>query len=214
MKKLNEIINIIRQLKSKVREFMGYLPLKNLALGGIIFIGGVYLSYSLLVAAPSLRLKPMKAQLEAERKLLEARIKDIGRISQINSELEKAKVDLRKREDRFVGEDELSDFFAKIRNIVEKNNSELVNLSVKPAEPAGGSVEAKEEANPLYQKVPVILSIRGNYVDVLLAITDLMQGETLVEMSDVKIEPDPEVPYKMVANFVLKFYQVDKKQVK
>jgi len=173
----------------------------------LVLIVSGYIFYKFTVGIQLARLNAVNFQFCSEQRLIQKRSEDTKSLEELRKQVVTLRTTLRKLEDNFIDEATSSQFFANIRTISRKHNCDLLNLFVRASEPVSSEKGIIPDPNTTaYQKLPVELSIKGSYANVISALFDLMEQSQLIEMSNFKIETVKDNNFLINASILLKVY--------
>jgi len=189
-----------------LRQMMTNLP-RGMIIIAVVLAVFSYLLYNFTIGTQLAKLGAVNFQITAQKKLIDAREKDLKGINELKEQYEGIERHLKMAEESFVDEAGFSRFFQDIRDIVRMHGCDIMNLFVRSKEPLkAGNEEGPDDLSDNYEKLPIELSVKGGYIDVVSAIFDLMEQPYLVELYNFKIEGAKDDPFSIRADLLLKAY--------
>lgn len=140
------------------------LPLERRILGVllILFIG--FILYQSLIAVQMSKLKAIDFQFASQKKLVNFYNQIMKRTDVFKKELKEKEKNLQQINQKFVDEEELSDYFDNFRELAKSHNLKVLTLDFKPQE---AITDLDTQPLSYYQKLHFNVSLKGGYFDTM-----------------------------------------------
>ncbi|MFH0877010.1 MAG: type 4a pilus biogenesis protein PilO [Candidatus Omnitrophota bacterium] len=202
--------NAFDQLWPRAKPFLSGISRDRKILGGVIISLVGFLLYESLLSSQLVRLKADSLQLRSERKLLASHYVLAENLDEVTRDVRTEEQSLRRFKDQFVRENELSDYFTSLRNIIKSHNTEVVSLDVKPQENVG---PGEGQWFVFFLKQPFDISLKGDYANIMDLFHRLEFGKPHVTIESFHIRPESAGSYDVVMDLRVAVYlSIDRTQ--
>lgn len=182
---LKELSSIIKEAKNKKQAF---LWLFFLILSSILL-------YHSLIAPQSRQIKKIRLNLLSKKNLL-SYYQNLAKDPNILlAKVEAARKELKTLEKNFVPAREAEKALDYLKGVVAETQNSLLSIQTQEAYAAGS-----------YQKLPVAISVKGHYVDVLSLIGRLENYQRLANIKTVTIAPAEDKNTQVTADLVIELF--------
>jgi len=211
---ISDIKDIIFRVDVKVKVLSAF----------IILIAIPYLIYNFSIVPLLEQQERLALDLSAQQNLLETRKANVTNIEELEAKLKKTKSELEKMEKKFLKEENLPTFFTELRQLAAGNRVEIVNLKfaqkAKAEKNEKNKPEQEQEKNgkaaQTYEGLPVRLALTGDYLDVILLISQIRKESALFSIDAMVMygKNKPDEPLTVELQLVFYIIQEEKEDDK
>jgi Tfp pilus assembly protein PilO len=158
--------------------------------------------YGLFLTPQVKRLKAVRSQYIAAKKLLKVRGIKEKKLDTLRSENRQWQKKLDAAESRFIPRDKTNLILEKLTGLAEKTNNEL-----KTVDP----LEGRSPAESGIEKMLVEVTVTGSYTSIMDFLKVLMDDKRLLDVTDIAIEKEEEGSEDLTASFVLTLFIIEGK---
>lgn len=179
--------NKIKSLKEKIigaQILFKRISKEKRILGIFIILLIGFLLYQSLIAVQMLRLKAISFQFISQKKLIDFYNRLITQTDVLISEVKEKKTNILKIKERFIDEEELSDYFNNFRALVKSHNLEVLGLDFKPQETI---TDLNIKPLSYYQRLRFNVSVKGGYFNTMQLLHKLEQDSQIFDIESIHI---------------------------
>jgi len=174
---ISDIKDIIFRVDVKVKVLSAF----------IILIIIPYFIYNFSIVPLLAEQKRLTLDFDAQQNLLKTRKANVTNIDKLEAKLKRTKGELEKMEKKFLKEENLPTFFTELRQLAARNRVEIANLKLaqkpkvekKKKKMPAKKEEQKQKAAQTYEGLPVRLALTGDYLDVIMLISQIRKESAL-----------------------------------
>ena len=209
---ISDIKDIIFRVNVKVKVLSAF----------IILIVVPYLIYNFSIVPLIEQQKRLALDLSTQQNLLKSRKASVANIDELEAKLKMTKSELEKMEKRFLKEENLPTFFTELRQLAARNKVEIANLKLaqKPKEEKkekkkpGQKEEQKQKAAKTYEGLPVHLALTGDYLDVIMFISQIRKESALFSIDTMVMYGRNKPNEPLTVELHLVFYIIQEEEAK
>lgn len=158
--------NKIQDLQSAFKN----IPKEKVFLGLIIVLSIGFILYQSLIIIQFKRLKAVDLYFLSQKKLLDFYDQIMANVDVLKKDLTEAENAFQIRKARFIGEQELPNYFTHFRKLAKSHGLKILALDFKPQEAV---TDSEGNALTYYQKLRFNTSLEGDYFDAMRLIYEL-----------------------------------------
>jgi Tfp pilus assembly protein PilO len=189
----------IRDLKEKITGLKissQRISKEKKILGGVFILLIGFLLYESLIAFQINKLKAIDFQFISQKRLLDFYSQLTKHTDVLVNEKKEKEKDFNRIKERFVNEEELSGYFSDLRAKIKSHNLKIISLDFKPQE---NIAESEGEALNYYRRLPIDLSVGGNYFNTMSFLYRFEQDNPIFHIKSISIKQENPDSYEVVA---------------
>lgn len=203
-------IEIIKQKLKTIRFLQGISREKKI-IGVLIFVLVGFLLYQSLLATQFLRLKAIDFQFSSQKKLVNFYRWLEGNTGILVNETKEKENNLLRMKESFIRDDELSNYFTNFRNLAKSHNLTVITLDFKPQK---GVVGVDGKPLEYFQKLPLDVSLKGDYFNMMFLLYKLERGRPVFEINSVHLKQESPESYALIMDMKAALYVLMRKEPK
>jgi len=200
---MQDIIVILQRSFKEIKVSFSRIPNQRKILGvaGILLAG--FLLYQSLIEIHLLRLKAANLQFISQKKLIDCYKRLIKNSGVFINEAREEEKTFNQVKEGFVDEGQLPDYFTNFRNLSKSYNLQVLALEFMPQEAIAGTGQ-----KPLayYQKLPFVLSLKGNYFNAMSLLYKLEEGKPIFDIDSIRIRQESPDSYDVLVDINASIY--------
>jgi len=175
---------MINKEEIKVIPFFEGVPKERLVLGMFIVLLTGFILYQSLIPDQIRKLKTISFEFNSRNKLMACYGQLLMNKDTLVEDLKLKENNFSRTKEKFILQDELSNYFADFRVLVKSCNLEVVTLDFKPREAIKG-----KDGKPLinFKKMSFDVSVKGGYFDAMTLFYKLEQSGFIFDKKSVRI---------------------------
>lgn len=183
------------ELWPQAKPFLSGISRDRKILSGVIVFLVGFLLYESLLSSQLVCLKASELQLRSQRKLLQSHYVLAQNLDEVTRDVQAEEQSLARLKDQFVRENDLSDYFTSLRDIVKSHNAEVLSLDVRPQENIG---PGEGQWFVFFLKQPFDIFLKGDYASIMRLLHRLEFGKPRVAIESFHIRPESADSYNVI----------------
>lgn len=175
-------------MKNKVSiimaSFFEGIPGSKLIFGAFIVSLTGFVLYQSLLAGQIEKLKRTRLEFITQKKLIDSYSRLLMSKGELADDLKLKENNFAGIKEKFIPEEELSNYFVNFRSLAKAFNLEVVNLDFKPQEPIKGK-DGKQLT--YFKKMSLDVSLKGGYFDAMSLFYKLEQNSLIFDKKSIRI---------------------------
>ncbi|RKY32167.1 MAG: hypothetical protein DRP74_03155 [Candidatus Omnitrophota bacterium] len=203
---IKKIINFVSNFLSKTP--LGLIPRERIVIGALLLLGTALLLHQSLLGRKIQKLKSVKMEVGSQKKLLQQKQNISQNPGILLKQIKEIERQYNQLKEKFINEQDLSDFFDTVRQDVKRTNNKLISLELQSLRPLNQEELSDKGMQGLryHQILPFTITLEGDYVGTLLFMHNLEEQPCLLELNNFKINSDSKNPAQVLLEMNFNLY--------